>query len=95
MAECRSCGKPITWVVVAKSGKKMPIDRDPVGDGNIVKTGEKDSTSGADLVAYERPGIPEQGDSVTLPMIGETIPGARARYKSHFATCPNAEEHRR
>lgn len=95
MAECKSCNRPITWVVVAKSGKKMPIDRDPVADGNIVLTGEKDTETGADLVAYEKAAVPEPGDRVAFPMIGEPSRTTRPRYVSHFSTCPDADEHRR
>lgn len=32
---CRSCGKRITWVKTA-SGKAMPIDEEPVENGNLV-----------------------------------------------------------
>jgi hypothetical protein len=35
MAGCRSCGAPIRWVVTEK-GKRIPLDRDPQPDGNIV-----------------------------------------------------------
>lgn len=95
MADCKSCRRPITWVVVAKSGKKMPIDRDPVADGNIVLTGEKDTATGADLVAYEKQPLPAAGDRVAFPMIGEPSTTSRPRYTSHFATCPDADKHRR
>lgn len=80
MAECRSCGAPIVWVMIAKSGKKMPVDRDPVADGNIrlLATSHSDGTP---LVAYVK-----RDDLETLP---------HERHVSHFATCPNAAEHRR
>ena len=32
---CRSCHAPVYWVTTEK-GKDMPLDRDPVPDGNIV-----------------------------------------------------------
>lgn len=102
MAECKSCGAPITWVVVAKSGKKMPIDRDPVGNGNIVMLATRDGASGLDLVEYEPllPGgtpKPAPGDQARFPSIAEAVDpvGGRARYRSHFATCPEATGHRR
>jgi len=34
METCRSCGKPIKWVVTQKN-KRMPIDPQPVEGGNI------------------------------------------------------------
>lgn len=35
--ECRSCPAPIEWAISEKSGKKLPLDFDPVepGEGNI------------------------------------------------------------
>lgn len=35
MSTCSGCGAEITWVVVAKSGKRMPLDPDPVPLGNV------------------------------------------------------------
>lgn len=101
MAECNSCGAPIQWVVVAKSGKKMPIDLRPVRDGNIVKLASHDGETGLDLVEYDAllPGgapRPKAGDQARFPSIAEAVdPVGRPRFKSHFATCPNADEHRR
>ena len=37
---CRGCGKVIVWVVM-DSGKRMPIDPNPVPTGNIVCTNGK------------------------------------------------------
>lgn len=34
MAECRSCGAPIEWVVTEK-GKRMPLDIERRDDGNV------------------------------------------------------------
>jgi hypothetical protein len=36
MSNCRSCGEPVRWVEIRKSGKKMPLDMDPVSNGNVV-----------------------------------------------------------
>lgn len=38
MSTCRSCGARITWLETA-GGKKIPVDEDPVPDGNIVIVG--------------------------------------------------------
>jgi hypothetical protein len=35
MSVCRSCGAPITWAET-KSGRRMPIDADPVEDGGTI-----------------------------------------------------------
>lgn len=39
MALCRSCQRPIIWVVVAKSGVRMPLDATPTPDGQVVLDG--------------------------------------------------------
>lgn len=37
-ARCRSCNRPITWFVMAQSGRRMPFD----GDVVYVKTERRD-----------------------------------------------------
>lgn len=39
MALCRSCQRPIIWVVVAKTGGRMPLDATPTPDGQVVLDG--------------------------------------------------------
>lgn len=39
MSTCRSCGARITWLETA-GGKKIPVDEDPVPDGNIIVVGK-------------------------------------------------------
>lgn len=34
MARCKSCAAPIVWART-RSGKSIPLDRDPVAHGNI------------------------------------------------------------
>ena len=36
MAECRSCGKEVIWAKVWVTGSPIPLDPEPVPDGNIV-----------------------------------------------------------
>lgn len=68
------------WLTLRPGGRRMPIDADPVEDGNII----------ADL---------EQGVGVVVP--GGALPQMRLDtptepfYRSHFATCPQAEQWRR
>lgn len=81
-AEKVGCGAPIEWVVVEKSGKRMPIDPFPVDDGNIVKVG-RETQDRTPLVAYAPP--KRQGSLI------EDEP----RYVSHFATCPEADQFRK
>src|SRR3972149_2281009 len=33
---CRSCDAPIYWAQTVSSGKAMPVDAEPVPDGNVV-----------------------------------------------------------
>lgn len=81
MSECRSCGAEIEWVVVSKSGKNMPIDVIPTDTGNIAKLPTTDAATGNKLVEYVMQG----------GMLGDH----RELYVSHFATCPNADQHRK
>lgn len=80
MTACRSCGAPIRWAVTV-NGKRMPLDEQPDPDGNLVLS---DPTPGAyaPTVAFTTQN--------TLP-----LPDDPPRFTSHFATCPNADQHRR
>lgn len=75
--KCRSCGAPIAWCVT-ESDKRIPLDTEPVPDGNLVVVAQFGNAPGLAL-SYD----PEKHD------------GGWARWKAHFATCPNADEHRR
>lgn len=33
---CRACGAPMIWTVTAINGKAIPLDAEPVPEGNIV-----------------------------------------------------------
>jgi hypothetical protein len=91
-AECRSCGAPIRWAVSQASGKRIPLDVEPVDDGNIVETG-RTHTSGAPMVRYLK-----KSDRPIFPSLALVVGGEQpvdARYVTHFATCPNADQHRR
>ena len=80
-ARCRTCGAKIIWIKTT-SGKSMPCDWRPV---------------------YYRKGEPEAGEeAVTLVTPrGEIVRGVQDwtahdyGYTSHFATCPDANRHRK
>jgi hypothetical protein len=72
VATCKSCGAPIVWAFVPRTGRRMPVDADPVDDGNVILTRPSTSMAEAHVVAK----------------------GA-GTHVSHFATCPQAAEHRR
>jgi hypothetical protein len=76
MSRCSSCKAEIVW---AWSGKKpMPIDADPVLDGNV----ELANPEGDELIAK-------------VWGTAHVWPDDMPRYRSHFATCPDAERYRR
>jgi hypothetical protein len=80
MAECKSCRANVRWVTLQPSGKRNPIDPSPAPTGNIKLVGVNDWTQEAVVLS------------------GLTLDQARANgtplYLSHFATCPNAKQHR-
>jgi hypothetical protein len=78
---CRSCGAPIRWALTVK-GHRMPLDAMPVVDGNILLDVATDPPTARVLPASSDL---NEGDSR----------GLFDRYKSHFATCPNAAQHRK
>lgn len=77
-AACKSCGAPIRWVEM-KSGKTMPLNIAPVDDGNVVIL--------RDLAIVLSEG--ERAEELQMPPAFR-----RPLYRSHFSTCPNAEQWR-
>lgn len=82
MTACRSCHASVLWAVT-EAGKRIPLDPTPITGGNVILTGEQDPETGSPIVRVV-------GSTMEL---GEDP--ARARYVSHFVTCPNADAHRR
>lgn len=80
---CRSCGAAIRWAHTANS-RAMPLDAEPVADGNVVFTGR--------TVSNDR-GVaaPEVRVESQPPMFDDGAP----RFVAHFATCPNADQWRK
>ncbi len=35
-AQCKSCGAPIYWATCISTGNPMPVDVDPVSNGNVL-----------------------------------------------------------
>lgn len=82
MSECKSCGAEILWVETEK-GKQMPLDAKPSPDGRFRKERvEHDAAMKRDrkIVHFVRDDELEEN--------------TRKLYTSHFATCPDADEHR-
>lgn len=80
---CTSCQAPIVWTVDRTTGRRAPIDRDPVAGGNVR------------LLEPRVPGGPPVSAVVGagIDLFDDTDDGTR--HVSHFATCPHAAEHRR
>lgn len=84
MSACSVCKAPIEWVIVAKSGRSMPLDPVSVDDGNVVMTGSEMADRFGKMVPSVEV-LPQQALSMD----------DRPRFKSHHATCPNADEFRK
>lgn len=78
--QCRSCGKRIRFIRM-KSGKSMPVDDTILNYKVDPKGKERIVTPGGDVVAC-----------VTGVSADEATGFG---YISHFATCPNANRHRK
>jgi hypothetical protein len=80
---CRTCGAPIRWAVHVATGNRLPLDVEAREDGNL------------GVVEWQEP----SGRALAVPIVAvNPSPGSQAtayRYTSHFATCPQAAEHRR
>lgn len=87
MAEprCKSCQAPIRWGRTEK-GKGVPLDPEPVSDGNLLL----DPDAGMVLVG----GNPVAELPVRHLRRGEDPGPDATRYRSHFATCPDADDWR-
>ena len=80
--KCSTCGSPIEWARFAKSRKPVPLDVGLVDDGNL------------ELVDRAHDGVPVVRvlRRVELELARED---GRRLLRAHFATCPNADAHRR
>lgn len=86
-SKCRSCGELVLWVEWP-SGKKMPIDVTPETPESVNVEGFKDSDY---LVVDHRP----SENKLLAHKFRRDEHSGRRLYASHFATCPNAKEHRK
>lgn len=75
---CASCGNPIVWAITVAKGNRMPIDPDPVDDGNVWIAESPSHGAPVVGVALQHSDLP--ADTVT--------------YVSHFVTCPDADSWR-
>ena len=73
-SNCRSCGAQVRWCITDVNRKRMPVDPEPVADGNVwIMRMEQ----GTPII-----GVALQGSGVPA---SEAL-----RYVSHFVTCPDS-----
>jgi hypothetical protein len=75
---CSSCKAPIRWAIT-DAGYPIPLDLEPAADGNLRLVG-----------ARFKGGTPRA--LVVAPANRAALAGEL--YKTHFVTCPYAEQHR-
>ena len=80
MAKCKSCGADFIWIKM-QSGKSMPCDADQITYWEKKNGTKVIVTPNGEVIHAET-----EGDLNTATGVG---------YISHFATCPNANQHRR
>ena len=80
-----SCGAPMVWARWKRSREKVPLDPDPVVDGNVVIVAVIAGEPQVELVSHLDP--PSLLDDPNMP--------EPARFVTHFTTCPQAKEHRK
>jgi hypothetical protein len=83
VSTCRSCGAAIRWATTV-NGKRTPVDDQPVPDGDLVLSDPTPGAYAPNVAKYVAPDQPPLFDVEEPP-----------RFVSHFATCPNADQHRR
>jgi hypothetical protein len=79
MSNCRSCGAEVIWTST-RGGKTMPVDAEPHPDGTVALT-------------YD----PLHDGIVVAEVLGplEAMASDDPLHRSHFATCPHADDWRR
>lgn len=93
---CSSCGAPMLWAVTER-GKRMPVDAEPVESGKFLLSHRR--VGDPPVAVYQRgPDIAklraqhERRSKDQGALFGE---GPLRLFTSHFATCPNADQHRK
>jgi hypothetical protein len=75
---CGSCRRPIIWAITEKKLRRMPVDPEPPSKGGNVEL------------------IPRKGIAAPIAKVLNVTQqfGRTGLRTSHFATCPNAQQHR-
>lgn len=83
MSRCEACGAAIVWATTFAAGEPSPFDADPHELGEYLL-----EQHDAGVVAVHVPAPPAE----QLTLVG--MPDRRPRHRSHFATCPHADDFR-
>ncbi len=78
---CGTCNSRVIWTLTAAE-KRMPVDPDPATEGNLLLVPSQTGRHVRSIVLRDR-GLE------TAAARGEPL------HLSHFATCPQADKHRR
>ena len=82
---CKSCGAKIVWIKT-QNGRSMPCNEEQVEYQKNYRGAALIVTKDGEVV---RGNIIKEGGSALVPIVDGI------GYVSHFATCPNADKHRR
>lgn len=84
---CKGCDAEIFWAISSTTGKRVPIDAEPVPDGHLHLF--------AKLVDGEVVLTSHMGTKTSDPKVREAKARGQKRYMSHFATCPVGKKFRK
>lgn len=84
MSQCRSCGTSVLWCRTT-NGRNMPVDALAHEDGNVFVTWGQDDLAGVRLATVLT------GDV----LVARRLESPELMHRPHFATCPDADKHRR
>lgn len=94
-SSCRSCSAPVRWAVTVPNGRSVPLNVEPVlatERGALLVVPQ-----GGALFAYslkELAGRVAAKRDLSYDRAAEVVAVEFDAHLSHFATCPNANDHR-
>lgn len=88
MSRCRSCNAEIVWATTLIGGKAMPVDPTPSPDGNLLLAAVDPDDASAGYAAIMLTNLTDEARA-------SAERAAVVLHESHFATCPNADQHRK
>lgn len=95
-AACSSCGAPILWATSVTTKRALPLDPEPVPAGTrgafaivlgVVKSWAYGPRALSERIARQQ--------GITVEDAAELVRETYPHHASHFATCPQAQAHRK